>query len=167
MRVRHILAIVAVGAAAPVTALGQSTVTSTFDVTITITDTCRIVSTSPIAFATQGVINANVDASGAIAVECTTGTPYDIDLNAGLGAGATTAVRRMTGLTDTSVTVDYTIYQDASRTVLWGDGGGSGDGVASTGTGATQTFTTYGRVPPVQSVLPQSYRDTVTVTVTY
>lgn len=152
---------------APAAAIGQSTTTATFDVTLTVTDSCRVVSTSPIAFPTTGVINANVDATGAIAIECTPGTSYEVDLNAGVGSGATTSVRRMTGLTDTAVTVDYAIYQDSARTNIWGEGGAAGDGVGATGTGASQSYTTYGRVPPVQSVTPQSYKDTVTVTVSY
>ena len=167
MRAHRLLILSVAGLGVPLAAAAQTTTTTTFDVTLTVTDSCRIVSTTPIDFGTAGVINANLDATGSIGVECTSGTPYDIDLNAGQGAGATTTVRRMTGLTDTTATVNYAIYQDSGRTTIWGEGGGGGSGVAATGTGALQTFTTYGRVPPVQSVPPQAYQDTVTVSVIY
>jgi outer membrane usher protein len=39
--------------------------------------------------------------------------------------------------------------------------------VASTGNGASQPFTVYGRVPPQTTPTPGAYSDTVTVTVTY
>lgn len=151
----------------PLASVAQTTTTANFDVTLTVTDSCRVISTAPIAFPTTGVINANVDATGEIAIECTPGTSYEVDLSPGLGAGATTSVRRMTGLTDTSVTVDYAIYQDAARTNIWGEGGAAGDGVGATGSGSSQSYTTFGRVPPTQAVAAQSYKDTVTVTVSY
>lgn len=167
MRKHKLFACAVLGWAIPIAAAAQNTTTATFDVTLTVIDSCRIVSTAPISFPNSGVINSNVDATGSIAVECTLGTSYDIDLNEGTGASATTTTRRMTGLTDTTATVDYAIYQDSGRTQIWGKGGGAADGVSGTGTGVSQTYTMYGRVAPVQSVPAQSYRDTVTVTVTY
>ena len=38
---------------------------------------------------------------------------------------------------------------------------------AGTGTGSTQTLTIYGRLPSLANVVPGSYTDTVTVTVSY
>jgi len=41
------------------------------------------------------------------------------------------------------------------------------DTVAGTGTGALQSLTVYGQLPANQKVLPGSYSDTITVTITY
>ncbi|MDP2738275.1 MAG: spore coat U domain-containing protein [Pseudorhodobacter sp.] len=140
------------------------TVTDTFDVTITIADECQITSTQTLDFGSVGVLTANVDAAATLEVTCTPSTAYDIGLDAGQGTGATTTARLMTSVaTDT---VEYHMYQDASRSVNWGNTILT-DTQASTGTGSTQSFTVYGRVP-VQTTPPTgTYTDTVTVTVTY
>jgi len=39
--------------------------------------------------------------------------------------------------------------------------------VANTGTGSSQSFTVYGRIPTQTTPSPDTYTDTITVTVTY
>jgi spore coat protein U-like protein len=115
-------------------------------------------------FGTNGVINANIDQTSLIKVQCTNTTPFDIGLDAGTGSGATTTTRLMTG--PASETIQYKLYSNAGRTTIWGDTVSS-DTVPDTGNGAEQTYTVYGRVPPQTTPRPGAYSDTVTVTVTY
>lgn len=137
--------------------------TTTFNVQITIQAECLINSATALDFGTTGVIAADIDAASEITVQCTTGTPFDIALDEGLGAGATTAARLMTlG----AATVEYSLYSDAGRSDVWGETAGT-DTVASTGTGAPQIFPVYGRVPAQATPATGVYNDTVTVTVTY
>ena len=49
---------------------------------------------------------------------------------------------------------------------MWGNTVGT-DTQAATGTGAAQTYTIYGRIPPQTTPAPATYSDTITVTVTY
>lgn len=140
------------------------TVTDSFDVTITIAEECQITSTQDLDFGSVGVLTANTDAMATLQVTCTPGTAYDIGLNEGLGSGATTAARLMTS--GASATVGYGIYQDASHSTNWGDAIGT-DTRASTGTGAAQSFTVYGRVAPQSTPATGTYTDTITVSVTY
>jgi spore coat protein U-like protein len=140
-----------------------ATATSTFAVTITLTATCTVSSPNTLAFGTQGILSANVDAQADFFVTCTTSTPYSVGLNAGTGTGATVAVRKMTS---GASTVNYTIYSDSGRTTVWGNTV-STDTVAGTGTGAAQTLTAFGRVPSQTTPAALSYSDTITVTVTY
>ena len=49
---------------------------------------------------------------------------------------------------------------------VWGNGTASSTH-SGTGTGSTQSLTIYGRLPSLANVIPGSYTDTVTVTVTY
>jgi len=49
---------------------------------------------------------------------------------------------------------------------VWGNTIGTNT-VASTGTGAAQSFTVYGRIPSQTTPAPATYTDTITVTVTY
>jgi len=140
-----------------------TTTTSTFTVQITITASCVINSATTLNFGSQGVLTANVDQTSTIAVQCTNTTPYNIGLNAGTGSGATVAVRKMTSGGNT---INYALYSDSGRTTIWGNTVGT-DTVAATGSGASQSYTVYGRVPPQMTPAPATYTDTVTVTVTY
>lgn len=146
-----------------VTASHAATTTSTFTVQVAITASCTINSASTLNFGSQGVLVANVDNTSTLSVQCTNTTPYNIGLDAGVGAGATVAVRKMTSGGNT---VNYSLYTDAGRTTVWGNTVGT-DTVAATGNGAAQSYTIYGRVPPQSTPAPATYTDTVTVTVTY
>ncbi len=140
-----------------------TTTTSTFTVQITLAATCVINSTSTLDFGSQGVLTANVDQTSTIQVQCSNTTPYNIGLDAGIGTGATVAVRKMTS---GGATVNYSLYSDTGRTTVWGNTIGTNT-VAATGTGAAQSYTVYGRVPAQTTPAPGTYTDTVTVTVTY
>lgn len=156
-------AVVAAGLLAAATGASATTVTDTFGVTITIESDCQITATNILDFGTKGVLTAAVETTSTLDVVCTPSTAYDIGLNAGGGSGATTATRKMTG---GAATIDYQMFSDAARTTNWGDTVAT-DTVSSTGTGSTQSFTIYGRVPAQTTPATGTYTDTVTVTVTF
>ena len=163
-RIAVLCTLVALGVAPFARHAGAATAIGNFQVRITIQESCIIVgATSPLDFGNQNVLAANVDATTTLTVQCTTSTPYTIGLNVGTGAGATLAVRKMTG--PGAATVDYSLYQDAPRTVLWGDVVGNTQ--AGNGNGSPQAYTVYGRVPPQATPSAGLYTDTITVTVTY
>ncbi len=56
----------------------------------------------------------------------------------------------------------YELYSDSARTAVW-----SSAGASSSGTGAAQDYTIYGRIEGSQYVTPAAYTDTITVTVNY
>ncbi|QND55112.1 spore coat U domain-containing protein (plasmid) [Phyllobacterium sp. 628] len=141
-----------------------ATATGSFTVQITIQSSCILVSAATLTFTSVGVIAANDDSSSALSVQCTNTTPYNIGLDAGTGAGASVAARKMTGPAGALVT--YSLYSDTSRSALWGQTIGT-DTVAGTGNGAAQPYTVYGRVPPQTTPAAGAYTDTVTVTITY
>ncbi len=137
--------------------------TTTFTSQITLAATCVINSASTLNFGNQGILAANVDQSSTLQVTCTNTTPYNVGLDAGTGAGATVAARKMTS---GGATVNYSLYSDSAHTTVWGTTVGT-DTVAATGNGTGQGYTVYGRVPPQTTPAPGTYSDTVTVTVTY
>lgn len=141
----------------------QTVRTGNFEVRIAISAECQIISTPALDFGMHGVLTSAVDAAATLQVACTNTTPYTIGLSSGLGAGATTSLRRMTAGADT---IDYSLFRDSARTATWGNTIGV-DTAAATGTGAAQSFTVYGRVPAQTTPSSASYTDTVTVTVTY
>jgi len=134
--------------------------TSTMANTATLDATCQI-STTPLAFSTY--TGSQTDATATLSVTCTNTTPYNVGLDAGLTAGATVTTRAMS---ITGASLPYSLFQDAGRTVNWGNTVGT-DTVAGTGTGNAQTLTVYGRVAAGQLVTPGAYTDTITATVTY
>ncbi len=156
------LGLLALCLAAALPAQAQTS-TATFSVTATVLPACTVVGGVPLAF---GVVTPGVQRDGSVTVTatCTLGTPYTLALDAGTGSGASVASRRMTSGSDT---LDYTLYQDAGRTTLWGDGTAGTSVRSSTGTGLVQTFTVYGRVPSSAVAPVGSYTDTITVTATY
>jgi spore coat protein U-like protein len=141
----------------------SQTSTASFAVTATVLPSCTVSGGAPLAF---GVVTPGVQQDGSVTVTalCTVGTPYTLALDAGTGAGATTASRRMSS---GGATLDYTLYQDVTRTTLWGDGTSGTSTRNSTGTGLVQSFTVYGRIPASALATVGSYSDTITVTATY
>ncbi len=97
-----------------------------------------------------------LDGIGNINVSCDAPTSFTVSLGTGNG---TVADRRMTGAPSQ---LAYNLYKDASRLLVWGDGGG---GVSSNGTSVD--LTVYGRIPGAQNVQPDVYADSVTVTVAF
>lgn len=140
----------------------SATATGNMSVTLTIAGACTVDSVGAINFGSVPNLTSIVTQSAAIAITCTNTTPYTIELGVGAGAGATTATRKMTSGGNT---IDYSLYKDAGYAGVWGTG--ATDDVDSTGTGAQQSFTVYGRVPVQALPNPGTYTDTVTVTVTY
>lgn len=141
-----------------------ATTTTTFNVTANVVATCSVTATD-LAFGNYDAASPTpTDATSAVNVTCTNNHGYTVDLNAGTGAGATVAVRRMTNGANT---LDYSMYTTAARVTVWGDGTLATSTQAGTGNGAAQALTVYGRIPTGQFVTAGAYADTVTATVTY
>lgn len=143
------------------TAASAQVTTGNLNVQITIEEQCTLGTISNVNFGSHGILATNVDAAGAIEVTCTAGTDYSLNLNEGLGSGATEAARLMTA---GGATITYSLYQDTGRALLWGS---STDALAGVGTGSAETLNVYGRVPPQSTPAAGIYNDTVTVTLTY
>ncbi|WP_342051193.1 MULTISPECIES: Csu type fimbrial protein [unclassified Cupriavidus] len=137
----------------------------TFTATATVANDC-VITANTLDFGTSGVLRTALDANGSLSVRCTLNAPYSIALNAGTGAGATVAARRMTRSGGTQ-TVGYQLFRNAARTEPWGDGTNGTLTVSGTGTGTAQTVNLYGRVPAQTTPQAGTYQDTVTVTITY
>lgn len=142
--------------------------TANFNVTITIVDECIL--TTPITtlvFDTDaGVLTAPVLGQTTITVQCTDDTDFKLELNEGTGAGATTALRRMTGTGLNTATIDYELFQEPTLTDNWGIDL-DGEALVEQGTGAAVGYIVYGRVPAQATPIADTYTDTITVTAVY
>jgi len=136
------------------------TQTGTFSVTATVSPYCTISATS-LAFGTYTGVLKNVNST--VNVTCTNTTPYNVGLNAGTSTGATVKTRKMT---QSSNTLSYSLFSNSGLTTGWGNTVGT-DTLAGTGSGSLQALTVYGQIPAGQYVVPGSYADTITATITY
>ena len=145
--------------AASCPALGTTNATSVPFTVMAINGNACSVSTSVVDFGSHGVLTSNVDVTGAVNVVCTSGLSYKISL--GSGANGTIAQRKMKGSGSTA-TLDYNLYSESTRTTVWGT-----QTVTGTGTGFTQAHTVYARLPVQTTPRPDTYADTVVVTIEY
>lgn len=137
--------------------------TAAFVVSATAVDSC-IMDANALDFGTYDPLApVATDAVSDITVTCTADVIYDVGLNAGTGAGATTNTRRMTR---DNQTLAYSLYRDNARSLIWGDKVGT-DSVAGVGTGLPVNHKIYGRVPARQPVRRGLYADVVVATVYY
>ena len=138
-----------------------NTVTTPFFVTTNIQPECAISATNLVF---GDYTQAQLDGQSQISLTCTTGTTWNVGLNAGNFPGATVTTRRMSGPGNSSLL--YSLYQNPARTLNWGNTIGS-DTVSGIGTGGVQTLPVYGRVPATQSVGPGGYVDTIIGVITF
>lgn len=134
-----------------------------FTVSATVINKCAV-TVNPLHFGTNlGLLTTAVDASTTLGVQCSSGTAYNIGLNAGQNGGGDINARAMVlG----AGSVHYQLYRDAARSQVWGNTIGTNT-VTATGNGNTQYQTVYGQVLPQTTPSAGTYNDIVTVTVTY
>ncbi len=161
---RRAMWVLAAALAAPGMVSAQTQDTATFDVTITLENSCEL-TTDPteMSFGTVGLLNTDYTTTSVVSVTCTSGAEYTLSLNGGGNADGTS--RRME---NGGEHVSYRLYSDSSHTTLWGDGTTFGNAVGGTGNGQEQEVTVYGRVEADDNATTPpagSYSDTVTVEV--
>ena len=137
----------------------------TLDVRANIVNDCRIVATGD---ADLGSVSAGAGAVAGVAsisVNCPTGTAYNIGLQPSNGSSAGTGL--MTGTHGNSDTLVYQLRTQGQTGPVWGNTASissQGNGVSGTGNGSDQQYPVYVTVP-YTDVAPDTYRDTVRVTV--
>lgn len=157
------------GSTAPSTCNGSSSGNFPFVVNATVAKSC-LVTADPLNFGSIDGLPGmgNRDQASTINVTCSASTVYKVGLSPSngstTGAGVMSPTGGVPGNTDT---VAYRLYRDANRSLPWGSVVDTNTATA-TGNGTAQALTVYGRVLGSSvNVRPDSYRDTVTVSVTY
>jgi len=138
---------------------------TTFAVAVAVNVRCAIAAGS-VNFASTYVSGqaGDLDADGTITVSCDPGRKVSIKLSQGIypapGSTQNNPLRRMANGANL---LNYNLYEDASRTVVWDD---RKNAVRTTRV-YPYTAIIYGRVFGSQSVTPGYYSDTVVGTVNY
>ncbi len=148
-----------------------STVTGELQVKLLVTASCEVSGSS-----TGGIGNALLDfgstellleaidadtgTSGANALEvlCNPGVTYSVTFDA--GQHATAIADRAMQLEGGTELVRYQIYSDAARANVLSS-------LSGVGTGTPEAIQVFGRVPAQAAPTPGTYRDVVTITVTF
>jgi spore coat protein U-like protein len=133
--------------------------TVTLSVGASVPTVCAVVTTTALGFGVYSGVQAT--AQGTIVLNCTAGGAVTVSLNNGANASAGQNV--MIGTTNASHTLNYSLYQDGGYSTAWIPANPE----VVTGTGAQQTLQVYGKMLSGQTLTPDSYTDTVTVSVTY
>jgi spore coat protein U-like protein len=143
--------------------LGTIVTPPPFVVSVQMIADCNL-TVAPLTFPASGLITAAVAAQANLSVTCTNNAPFSVSLGPGvIGTGPTT--RKMTKGAES---ITYGLYQDSAHTMPWGDAAaGAATILSATGTGAAQTLTVYGLVPPQTTPSPGDYADSVVITLTY
>jgi len=140
--------------------------------------TCMTSATS-VVFGTYNPLNAApTDSTGQVTVSCTlTPNPQaaNVSYTVTLSTGISGTMTSRTMLSGPNFLV-YNLYTTSGYAQIWGNGlNGSAvvTGSMKLGRSAggnytdTRVHTVYGRIPPMQDVLPGAYADSIVVTVTY
>jgi spore coat protein U-like protein len=127
--------------------------------------TCSSVRVAPLNFGSivPGRFVKTINSVTTISVKCSRGTRFVLLLNDGSQPSGNSAKGRLS-FPGTTERLTYDLFQDGSRTTLWGDGT-NGAGITGFGDGAVQQFLVYAQlyVPPTAAI--GSHSDSLTVTV--
>lgn len=153
----------------------QSNATNFAGVQISLVVTAKVVNACTVTAGAGSKINfgivaytaTNRSGSSQIAVNCPSGTVYRIGLAP--SNGSTTGAGVMSGTGANVAKVPYQLRSGSAAGPVWGNTATStstGNGVSGTGNGASQAISVYATVASA-NFPPDTYTDTVTVTVNY
>jgi spore coat protein U-like protein len=128
------------------------------------------VSTTPVSFGGYDVFSSTPsDTTGTIAIYCNNPEkkpmPVTVSINSGASGSFNPRQMRLAGGSDR---MNYYLFTDPSRTIIWGDGTG-GSSVSTSRIVKTEplNLTIYGRIPARQNLRAGAYSDNLVVTVVW
>lgn len=113
---------------------------------------------------------APLDSLTTVRVECSSAAPGEVvafRIELGFGFGGSYATRSMVGADGA---LDYNLYLDSNRNIVWGDGSGGSAAVEGQLSLPGETLferLVYGRIAPRQAVYPGLYVDTLVISLSY
>ncbi|MDM0045086.1 spore coat U domain-containing protein [Variovorax dokdonensis] len=145
------------------------TKSATFEVNLTVVKTCSV-SASALSFGSADAgTTTDLTGTSTISVKCSKGTPYTVALQSTNKTGDINGAGVLKGQTSgNNDTVAYQLTRGSGNVgaTVWGTGTNSW--TPSNTAGNTETVTVYGRVTGGSlNVQPDTYKDTVTVSVEY
>ena len=157
-----------VGSAGFSTAGYAETDTASMAVSTAVSMSCTIAAGAMTLASYDPTATVDNDANASITSTCTAGASGNIKISQGLnphaGSNDNIPIRRMVAAGDAASFLDYEVFSNSGRSVVWENG----TGVGYTGTGSAVPLTVYCSVAAGQtSAVSGSYSDTVTVSINY
>lgn len=124
------------------------------------------IATTAVSFGTYNVFTqAPTDSTGSVRFNCNGGA-QNVVIAITTGSSGSFMPRTLKKGSENLV---YNLFQDASRSMLWGDGSGGAPFFYAGNPANNQdvTVTIFGRIPPSQDITAGAYADSVTVTVLF
>jgi spore coat protein U-like protein len=160
----RLLVVAAVAASASIASAQDRTTSAPMPVSAVVSPNCRVTLT-PLSFGAYDPLGVNsgnsLDATTRMLLLCTRGSRATINLDRGKnGAGD----RR---LSSGDARLAYEIFQDPSRTRVWGNGAEAYSLEVTANGLVPREVTVFGRIPPGQAVPSGIYSDVITATVDF
>ena len=127
------------------------------------------VTTTGINYGTYDVFSTNpTDSTGAITITCNEAPPAIVTISIGPSPNSGRFNPRMMRHSSLGDLLNYNLFTDASRTVIWGDGTqGTSTVIRRVTRGRPWNATVYGRIPAGQDIPMGQYGETLTVTISW
>ncbi len=127
---------------------------------------CVFNSVTPVAFGPYDVFSATADdAVGSFTFQCSLLQLLDaITINISTGSSGTYSSRTMLNGANT---LNYNLYMDAARTVVWGDKSSGTSNYTALLAALPVTLSVYGRIPARQNAKAGNFADTVVITLLF
>ena len=124
---------------------------------------CSFTSVTSVNFGAYDVFSAVADNSvGSLRILCSGGGgPFTVTLSTGWSNSYASRIMR-SGTNQ----LNYNLYTDAARTVVWGNGSGTSS-IQTVARNRTTTLNVYGQIPAGQDAVVGNYTDTILATVTF
>ena len=171
-RLRGMAVVAAVAASSQAFATPQNPATAQFNVTITILKQCTVTAPSTINLGSVGandLITTPTSATQPFSVTCSQGTGYKVGFSSTNDLAAGSATHQMKGAASGNTNVvQYNLFDATSGATNTAALSASTSVISDTGTGGTQSKSLKAQVVGyTTAVTPDTYNDTVTMTVTY
>lgn len=123
------------------------------------------VTTTDISFGAYDVVSpVPLDSTGSISITCDERPSARVTVS--IGQSPNSGVFNPRQMNNISTLMNYNVYIDSARTIIWGDGtAGTSTQRVTVPSARSRRLTTYGRVPPLQDLSVGVYTDTLTVTI--
>ena len=163
MKMKTLALIASLSSALPAAAAGfPESTTGTLFVSLTVPASCMVTAGTPVNMTYQSS-TGDFRGNGAVAVACTGGTAFQVNL--GNGANYSIAGRQVTG--NGGATVAYELFKDAGLGQAWTSASSNDMSGIGLGIAMPLQFPVYGKAYANPMTATGSYSDQVTVTVAY
>lgn len=122
---------------------------------------CMLSSTALSFGVIDPLVEMQHDSTAQIHVTCDPQATFTISLSTGAGSYNQRALVSGANL------LNYNLYIDPQRTMIWGDGSGTTRTVSGSADSAGTSHTIYGSIPWQPRAVPGVYSDTIVITVSY